>query len=262
MLLTVVVRGAAAGLAGGAVMTAIEKAEAITGRPSSFVPGRTLAQLAGLPSPDRDDLARNLAMHFGTAATAGVLRGAMAAANLRGGTASFLHTWVRLAIDQTLENATGVGAPPPTWPRDELVIDIAHKAVYAFATGAIADALIEPAPGTSVKRPAQHLRVRGSPNAPGRVRRSTALGSPGQPRSQEAVMDEEQQDRFKEAVERKARAAEAASRETGEGAPGDESGGIEGDQESLRSPSQPQDTFSARGKNTRHGKVTADKWNQ
>jgi hypothetical protein len=75
-------------------------------------------------------------------------------------------------------------------------------------------------------------------------------------------MDEEQQDRFKEAVERKARASEAASRERGEGSPGDESAEIQGDQESLRSPAQPQDTFSVRDKNTRHGKVTADKWNQ
>jgi hypothetical protein len=159
MLLTVVTRGAAAGLAGGAVMTVVEKVEqAVTGRPSSYVPGRTLAHLAGLRAPDRDDPRRNLAMHFGTAATAGVLRGGMAAANLRGGTASFLHTWVRLAIDQTLDNATGVGAPPPTWPRDELVLDIAHKALYAFATGAVTDALIQPGPGTSVKRPAQRLR--------------------------------------------------------------------------------------------------------
>ena len=58
-------------------------------------------------------------------------------------------------------------------------------------------------------------------------------------------MENEQQDRFKDAVERKARAAEAASKE-----------------ESLRSSSQPQDTVSPRAKNTRHGKVTADKWNQ
>ena len=100
-------------------------------------------------------------MHFGTAATAGVLRAAMSAANLRGPTASFLHTWVRLAIDQTLENRTGVGAPPPSWPRDELVIDVAHKAVYAFATGAVADALIRPVAGTSAERPAQGLRLPG-----------------------------------------------------------------------------------------------------
>jgi hypothetical protein len=75
-------------------------------------------------------------------------------------------------------------------------------------------------------------------------------------------VDQEQQERFKDAVERKARASEAASRSTQHGSPGNEDGAIQGDQESLRSPSQPQDTFSAREKNTRHRKVTADKWNQ
>ena len=159
---TTLIKGAAAGLAGGAVMTAGVKAEqALTGRPSSFVPGRTLAHLLRLPDRDSDRLARNLAMHFGTAASAGVLRGAMSASNLRGPTASFLHTWVRLAIDQTLENRTGVGAPPLTWPRDELVIDVAHKAVYAFATGAVADALIAPVPGNSATCPWQRLRLSG-----------------------------------------------------------------------------------------------------
>src|SRR3954471_12684203 len=68
-------RGIAAGLIGGAVMTAAEKAEqALTGRPDSYVPGRTLAHLVGLSDPDSDRVTRNLAMHFGTAATAGVLR--------------------------------------------------------------------------------------------------------------------------------------------------------------------------------------------
>jgi hypothetical protein len=75
-------------------------------------------------------------------------------------------------------------------------------------------------------------------------------------------MDKEQQDRFKEAVERKARAAKAASQESGEGGQGSESGEIQGDQENLRSPSQPQDSLSVRDKNVRHRKVTADKWNQ
>src|SRR5215207_8704541 len=101
-----VAKGMAAGLAGGAVMTATSKAEqALTGRPDSYVPGRTLAHLVRLPDPDRDRLTRNLAMPFGIAA--------------------------------------------------------AHKAVYAFATGAVADALISPGPGTSVQRPAQRLRLPG-----------------------------------------------------------------------------------------------------
>jgi hypothetical protein len=75
-------------------------------------------------------------------------------------------------------------------------------------------------------------------------------------------MDREQQERMKEAVERKARAAEAASRQTGEGAPGSEASDVDGDQEELRSAAQPQDTLSPRAKSTRHRKVTADKWNQ
>jgi hypothetical protein len=62
-------------------------------------------------------------------------------------------------------------------------------------------------------------------------------------------------------VKRKARDAEADSHATQDGGH-DEAGAVRGDQESLRSPSQPQDTLSARDKNTRHKKVTADKWNQ
>lgn len=161
-MLSTIARGMAAGLAGAAVMTAAEKVEqAFTGRPNSYVPARTLAHLLGLPRPDQDRPGRNRLMHYGTGAAVGVLRGAMARANVRGPAASFMHTWIRLATDQTLENATGVGAPPVTWPRSEVVIDVAHKAIYSFATGVFADALIEPLPTSSVKRPAQRLRLPG-----------------------------------------------------------------------------------------------------
>jgi hypothetical protein len=47
-----------------------------------------------------------------------------------------MHMWVRPSIEQTRENATGVRAPPWTWPRDELAIEMVRKAVYSFATGA------------------------------------------------------------------------------------------------------------------------------
>ena len=106
-------------------------------------------------------------MHFGTAATAGVLRGVMAAANLRGPTASFLHTWgaARHRPEQNRRRE-----PPLSWPRQELVIDVTHKAVYAFATGAVADALIPPAPGTSAERPAHDCSY---PDSPSRVRPPT-----------------------------------------------------------------------------------------
>jgi hypothetical protein len=81
------------------------------------------------------------AMHVGMAAGMGALRGVMAFAGLRGPWASAMFTVVRLTADQTVENWTGVGAPPWTWPRDELLVDVAGKAVYAFVTGAVADRL-------------------------------------------------------------------------------------------------------------------------
>jgi hypothetical protein len=102
-----------------------------------------------------------MAMHYGTGATVGALRGLMSASNLRGPLASLMFTEIRLSVDQTLENLTGVGAPPWTWPRDELAIDILHKAVYAFATGTISDAFVPPAPFSSAARPTLGRRLKG-----------------------------------------------------------------------------------------------------
>ncbi|RJL25208.1 hypothetical protein D5H75_27135 [Bailinhaonella thermotolerans] len=164
MVRRVLWQGTLAGLAGVAVMTAGEKVEQrLTGRPDSLVPGRVLERLLGLSErpPSR---AVNLAMHYGQGAALGVLRSVMATAGLRGPAASAMFSVIRLANDQILENATGVGAPPQTWPRAELVIDLLHKTVYAFATGAVADALAArhgPGPGQrhAALRPGRHPDV-------------------------------------------------------------------------------------------------------
>jgi hypothetical protein len=145
-----IVSGMGAGLAGVAVMTVAEKAEQrLTGRPDSFVPARTLERMLGLPEyPREQSRALNLAMHAGQGALLGAVRGVMAAAGLRGPWSSAMFGAVRVTNDQILENATGVGAPPWTWPRRDLAVDLLHKAVYAFATGAVADALAaRPGPG-------------------------------------------------------------------------------------------------------------------
>lgn len=145
-------QGLLAGAAGATVMTVGEKIEQrLTHRPDSHVPARVLARLTGLPErPGRQPRSLNLAMHFGQGALAGVVRSLMSNAGMRGPVASAMFTVVRLSNDQILENATGVGAPPQTWPRGELVVDLLHKTVYAFATGAVADALAArhgPGPG-------------------------------------------------------------------------------------------------------------------
>ncbi|MER7006410.1 hypothetical protein ABT297_25670 [Dactylosporangium sp. NPDC000555] len=89
-------------------------------------------------------------MRYGQGALVGVLRSVVAQAGLRGPVASTMFTAVRLTNDQILENATGVGAPPQSWPRRELAIDVLHKCIYGFTTGAVADGLASrdgPGPG-------------------------------------------------------------------------------------------------------------------
>jgi len=139
-------RGAAAGLVGVAAMTVTEKVEqAVTHRPDSYVPARTLLRLLGRRvRDDEKPLLWNHAMHWGTGAVLGALRGVWAATGIRGPQAHLAYTVLRLSTDQTLENATGVGAPPMTWPRDERVIDVAHKAIYSLTTGFVAEKLIAP----------------------------------------------------------------------------------------------------------------------
>ncbi|MGW7102381.1 hypothetical protein [Streptomyces sp. NPDC054838] len=147
-------------------MTLGEKLEqAITGRPDSHVPARVLERLTAMAEQSgRQPLRVNWAMHFGQAALLGVLRSVMAHAGLRGPLASAKFAVVRLTNDQILENATGVGAPPQTWPRGEWVVDVLHKAVYAFTTGLVADALAArsgPGPGQrhASLRPGRHTDV-------------------------------------------------------------------------------------------------------
>lgn len=152
MIGRVLLQGLGAGTAGAVAMTLAEKAEQqMTGRPDSYVPARVLQRLTGAAErPGQQPLPMNWTMHFGQAAVLGVLRSAMAHAGLRGPWSSVMFTVVRLTNDQLLENATGVGAPPQTWPRPELAVDLLHKAVYGFTTGIVADALASrsgPGPG-------------------------------------------------------------------------------------------------------------------
>ena len=147
-------------------MTAGEKLEQrLTGRPSSRVPAQTLARLTGISDRTAEEsTALNWAMHYGQAIALGPLRSLMAHVGLRGPVSSSKFAVVRLTNDQILENATGVGAPPQTWPRSEQVVDVLHKVVYAFVTGLVADVLAAregPGPGQrhAAVRPGRHADV-------------------------------------------------------------------------------------------------------
>jgi hypothetical protein len=108
--------------------------------------------------PDRERLLLNWAMHWGQGVALGVVRASMARRGVRGPVGSFLFMNLRLLNDQTLENSTGVGAPPWTWPVDEQVIDLTHKAIYAFVTGAVVDRLVSGPAGIPAPRLPWHAR--------------------------------------------------------------------------------------------------------
>ncbi|KAK4236501.1 hypothetical protein C8A03DRAFT_45497 [Achaetomium macrosporum] len=142
---TVIAYGACAGLLGVAAMTAAEKVEQFfTGRQNSEVPGKTLARLINAkPQTTRELWGLNMAMHYGQGAAAAVIRGIASYYGFRGPFTDFMFVGLRLMIDQTLENWTGVGAPPWTWPVGEQVVDLLHKTVFAFVTGYFADRWIQ-----------------------------------------------------------------------------------------------------------------------
>jgi len=149
-----VVNGLLAGLAGVAAMTLAEKIEQrFTKRPDSYMPAHTLERLLKLPhKPDEERLFLNWTMHWGQGILMGAVRGLMAENGFRGAIGSFMFMNLRLLNDQTLENATGAGALPWTWPKDEQIIDLTHKGIYAFVTGAVADALISGPPTLPIPR--------------------------------------------------------------------------------------------------------------
>jgi hypothetical protein len=95
-------------------MTFTEKIEQFfTSRPNSLVPGKTLGRLISVTPRSEDQLwGLNMAMHYGQGAVAGVIRAVMAYNGVRGPFGDFIFLGVRLLIDQTLENWTGVGALP------------------------------------------------------------------------------------------------------------------------------------------------------
>jgi hypothetical protein len=100
-LMMAAVRGAVCGLAGAEVMTAGEKVEQVLAkRPNSYVPARTLLTLTGRTSGQDDKpLLWNYAMHWGTGALPGSLRGIWSVTGIRGALANTKHTGVRLAFD-------------------------------------------------------------------------------------------------------------------------------------------------------------------
>ena len=138
-------RGLVAGLAGTAAMTVSSTLEArLRGRAASSAPARATAKVLGIESfaDDRAAARFNDLSHWGYGTGWGVVRGLLSALGLSGRAATVAHGAAIYGAAQVTLPALDVAPPAIFWPKEEIVIDAFHHAVYAAATGG-AYALLE-----------------------------------------------------------------------------------------------------------------------
>lgn len=87
--------------------------QSFTHRLNLYVPARTLERLIGVKAGTNTELyGLSMVTHYGHGAAAAVIGVVMAWRGIRSPFADFMFVSMRLLIDQTLENSTGVGALP------------------------------------------------------------------------------------------------------------------------------------------------------
>ena len=80
-------------------------------------------------------------MHFGYGTGWGVARSVLDAFGMDGLPASLVHFAALWGTAQVMLPANNVAKPITEWPPQQIAIDIFHHAVYAFAAGAVYDAM-------------------------------------------------------------------------------------------------------------------------
>lgn len=113
-----------------------------TNRPNSYVPGHTTAYHFGIENRDRHPDVLNHIHHWGLGMITGPIRATMSYYGIIGPYASFMFLAFRILCDEVLENTAGTSSAPWTWPINEQVIDLVHKAVFAFLGGYICDRMV------------------------------------------------------------------------------------------------------------------------
>jgi hypothetical protein len=145
-LASLVGRGVLAGVAGTAVMTAVQKfvEMPLTGRSDSYVPAQLAERVLPVrPATHRGRTALNYAAHFSLGGMWGTAYGVAARRGLRGQRAVHAVFAVVYPADVALSTALGVYAPR-TWSAKDWAIDVAGKYVQAQATGLVFDRLLDP----------------------------------------------------------------------------------------------------------------------
>ena len=136
-------KGALAGVAGTAAMTASEAVEMrLTGREPSDVPAHVGERLSGYTPADEAAHQRvNTGVHWGHGVLNGSLRGLIGLTGASGAAAAALHFGAVWGTDAALYRTLGIAPPPWAWERAALGTDVLHKGVYAVVTGVVYDRL-------------------------------------------------------------------------------------------------------------------------
>jgi len=136
-------KGAVAGVAGTAAMTAAQALEMrVTGREGSDVPGQVGERLSGYTPPDAAARERlNTGVHWGHGIVNGGLRGLIGLTGASGAAATALHFGAVWTTDVTLYRTLGIAPPPWAWESSALGTDLLHKGVYAAVTGVVYERL-------------------------------------------------------------------------------------------------------------------------
>jgi len=140
-------RGAAAGIAGTAVMTAFQRfvEMPITGRADSYAPANFAEKVTPLdPQTGTGRRRLNWVTHVALGTMWGAAYGVAAAKGLRGQKAVNAVFAVVYTGDVLLNTALGL-YQPKTWSRRDWIIDVVDKYVQAQGTGAVFDRLLDPA---------------------------------------------------------------------------------------------------------------------
>lgn len=91
-------------------------------------------------------------MHFGYGTGWGVARSALDMADIKGIRASVIHFGAIWGAAQIMLPANNAAKPITEWSARQIAIDLFHHAVYAFAAGAVYDAMTEAESGKKKKK--------------------------------------------------------------------------------------------------------------
>ncbi|MGY1841014.1 MULTISPECIES: hypothetical protein [unclassified Modestobacter] len=141
VLFSSLARGAAAGVAGTAVMTAFQRfvEQPLTGRPDSYAPAEIAEALLPLrPSTPAARTRLNWVSHFGFGTVWGAGHALATRAGLRGQRAVHVVFALGYPADVLAGKALGVYRPS-RWSRQDWVVDVVDKYVALQATALVHD---------------------------------------------------------------------------------------------------------------------------